>query len=57
METLSEFDFDRLSDELVDWGVATYTVPGQELSGDRYVVCPYPNGMLLAAVDGVGLGQ
>jgi serine phosphatase RsbU (regulator of sigma subunit) len=57
MEALSEFYSDRLNDELVDWGVATYTVPGQTLSGDRHVVCPYPNGVLIAAVDGVGHGQ
>lgn len=55
METLSEFSFDRLNDELVDWGVAME--PGQELSGDRHVVCPYPNGVLVAAVDGVGHGR
>ena len=46
-----------MSDQLIEWGVATCTVPGQTLSGDRAVVCPYANGMIVGAVDGIGHGQ
>jgi negative regulator of sigma-B (phosphoserine phosphatase) len=42
--------------ELIEWGVATFTFPGQEACGDRYVVKRFPAGVLLAAVDGLGHG-
>lgn len=41
---------------LIDWGVAAFTLPGQEESGDRYAVVPFPEGILVAAVDGLGHG-
>ncbi|MGH7567629.1 MAG: SpoIIE family protein phosphatase [Gemmatimonadales bacterium] len=41
----------------VEWGVATRTLTGQDQSGDRHVVCPYPGGALLAVVDGLGHGD
>lgn len=43
-------------DQTVEWGMATCTQPGQMLSGDRHVICPSPQGILLAVVDGVGHG-
>ena len=42
---------------MIEWGVATLTLPGQSESGDRYVVRPFPDGVLVAAVDGVGHGD
>ena len=42
---------------LIDWGVATLALPGQAESGDRGVVKPFPNGVLVAVVDGLGHGQ
>lgn len=41
---------------LIDWAVATQTLPGQEVSGDLYVVRPFLNGVLVAVVDGLGHG-
>ncbi len=41
----------------IEWGVATLTLPGQAESGDRYVVKPFPDGVLVAAIDGVGHGH
>src|SRR5260370_32623458 len=40
----------------IDWGVATLALPGEAESGDRHLVQPTPNGVLLAAVDGLGHG-
>jgi negative regulator of sigma-B (phosphoserine phosphatase) len=42
--------------QLIDWGVATLTFPGQADCGDRYVVKRLPDGVLVAAVDGLGHG-
>ena len=42
---------------MIEWGVATLTLPGQGESGDRYVVRPFPGGVLVAAVDGLGHGD
>lgn len=41
----------------IDWGAATRALPGQAESGDRYLVQPLPNGVLVAAVDGLGHGS
>jgi phosphoserine phosphatase RsbX len=40
----------------IDWGAATRALPGQAESGDRHLVQPLPNGVLVAAVDGLGHG-
>src|SRR5260370_23541123 len=40
----------------IDWGVAARALPGESESGDRHLVQPIPNGVLLAAVDGLGHG-
>lgn len=41
----------------VDCGVAKFVLPGEELSGDRALVCSNQNAVLLAAVDGIGHGE
>ncbi len=42
---------------LVEWGVATATLAGESESGDMHLVKPFPSGVLLAAVDGLGHGD
>jgi len=46
-----------MTDAVIEWGVATLTLPGQGESGDSYVVRPFPDGVLVAAVDGLGHGD
>lgn len=41
---------------LVEWGVAAQTMAGQAASGDRHLVEPFPDGVLVAVVDGLGHG-
>jgi phosphoserine phosphatase RsbX len=43
--------------QIIEWGVASLAMPGQSQSGDRYVVHPSPNGVMVAAIDGLGHGQ
>jgi len=43
--------------ELIDWAVAGRALPGQERSGDLHVVEPFPAGVLVGAVDGLGHGD
>src|SRR5947209_1317002 len=45
------------SPALLDWGVASLPLPGQAVSGDLALVQPFPQGALVAAVDGVGHGE
>lgn len=40
----------------IDWHVAIRPQPGQRVCGDNYVVEPYPGGVLLGLVDGLGHG-
>jgi negative regulator of sigma-B (phosphoserine phosphatase) len=40
----------------VEWGVASRALEGQPVSGDLHAVAPTANGMLVAAVDGLGHG-
>lgn len=42
---------------VLEWGLATLALPGHVESGDRHVVQPFPNGVLVAAVDGLGHGE
>lgn len=39
------------------WSVATATLSGEVESGDRHLVQPFENGVLVAAVDGLGHGD
>lgn len=40
---------------LVEWGAATLALSGQ--CGDHHVVKPFPDGVLVAAIDGLGHGD
>jgi negative regulator of sigma-B (phosphoserine phosphatase) len=42
---------------LIEHGMASRPFPGQRISGDRALVTPFPNGVLAAAVDGLGHGE
>jgi negative regulator of sigma-B (phosphoserine phosphatase) len=42
---------------MVEYGVAKYVLPGQEESGDYHLVCCSRNGILIAAIDGIGHGE
>lgn len=42
---------------LIDWAVATRALAGQTASGDQYLVHPFPGGVLVAVVDGLGHGE
>jgi negative regulator of sigma-B (phosphoserine phosphatase) len=44
-------------DAYLEWGAAARALPGESESGDRYLVSAVPDGVLLAAVDGVGHGS
>src|SRR5512146_3524679 len=41
---------------LIAWGSASKPAPGQEVCGDLHLVKPFPGGVLLAVVDGLGHG-
>jgi serine phosphatase RsbU (regulator of sigma subunit) len=45
-----------MSIEGLDWSVATAAMPGEIESGDRHVVCPLSDGVLVAVIDGLGHG-
>lgn len=42
---------------LIDWGVATRTLPGERESGDLHFVKAVAHGVLVAVVDGLGHGS
>jgi serine phosphatase RsbU (regulator of sigma subunit) len=42
---------------MVDYGVANSILPGEDESGDRHVVCCKGDGVLIAAIDGIGHGD
>lgn len=41
----------------IDYGVAKFVLPGQGESGDHHLICFSPQGVLIAALDGVGHGE
>lgn len=41
----------------MDYGVAVAVLPGEKESGDHAIVCPQGEGVMVAAVDGVGHGE
>src|SRR5258708_21493503 len=43
--------------DLVECGVAGRMLEGQSVSGDRHVIRPFKDGVLLAVIDGVGHGD
>jgi phosphoserine phosphatase RsbX len=42
---------------LIEWGAAAAPLPGQVVSGDRFVVAPFAEGVLVAIADGLGHGD
>ena len=42
---------------IIEYGMATYALPGQSESGDRHLVRQRSNGVLVAVVDGLGHGD
>jgi phosphoserine phosphatase RsbX len=42
---------------MVEYGVAKFALPGQGASGDHHLVCCNDNGLLIAAIDGIGHGE
>jgi negative regulator of sigma-B (phosphoserine phosphatase) len=42
---------------LVEYGVAKFILPGQGESGDRHLICCGGDGVLIAAIDGIGHGE
>jgi len=48
---------ETLAPSRIEWGVASRALPGQPSSGDLNVVKPFPNGVLIAALDGIGHGE
>ena len=42
---------------MVEYGVAKFVLPGQDESGDHHLVCCNRNGILVAAIDGIGHGE
>jgi phosphoserine phosphatase RsbX len=42
---------------IIEYGMASYALPGQSESGDRYLVRQRSNGVLIAVVDGLGHGD
>jgi len=47
---------ETVSTGVIEWAVAELVLPGQTESGDRYLVTPAPDGVLVAVVDGLGHG-
>jgi hypothetical protein len=45
-----------MDEQLIDWSAAILAVEGETVSGDMYLIRPFPNGVLIAAVDGLGHG-
>src|SRR5439155_15774712 len=41
---------------VVEWAITSATCPGQTVSGDRGAVITFPDGVLVAAIDGLGHG-
>ncbi len=42
---------------MVEYGVAKFALPGEGESGDHHLVCCNRNGILIAAIDGLGHGE
>ena len=43
--------------ETIEWGVATRSRRGEAMNGDLGVVTVLPEGLLVAAIDGLGHGD
>lgn len=47
---------DEAALRLIEWGFAEMPLEGEAVSGDRYIIKPFQNGILMAVVDGLGHG-
>lgn len=45
-----------MENRLIDWSAAILAVAGETVSGDMYLIRPFPEGVLVGAVDGLGHG-
>ena len=52
-DTIRELSHEAAS---LQWGVAAKALQGELASGDAYVVCAHPRGMLVAVIDALGHG-
>lgn len=43
--------------EIIQWGHASFTLPGEKKSGDVHVVKHFPDGVLVSVIDGLGHGS
>src|SRR5712691_3523021 len=41
----------------IDWAVAARPLAGQSVSGDQHAVAPFPAGVLVGVIDGLGHGE
>jgi phosphoserine phosphatase RsbX len=48
---------ETIREPVVEYGVAKFALPGQGESGDHHLVCCNQNGVLIAAIDGIGHGE
>jgi hypothetical protein len=48
---------ETIREPVVEYGVAKFALPGQGESGDDHLVCFNQNGVLIAAIDGIGHGE
>ncbi|HET8924293.1 MAG TPA: SpoIIE family protein phosphatase [Candidatus Acidoferrum sp.] len=48
---------ETIREPMVEYGVAKFVLPGQDESGDDHLVCCNRNGILIAAIDGIGHGE
>jgi negative regulator of sigma-B (phosphoserine phosphatase) len=48
---------ETLASSILEWGFASRVLPGQPSSGDLQVVKSFPDGVLVAALDGIGHGD
>src|SRR5438093_709986 len=41
----------------IEWGIVSQAFPGETECGDRHLVAGFPNGALVAVIDGLGHGE
>ncbi|MBI2428633.1 MAG: SpoIIE family protein phosphatase [Ignavibacteriales bacterium] len=44
------------TNDIIQWGQASFTLPGEKKSGDLYVVKHFQDGVLVSVIDGLGHG-
>lgn len=45
-----------MENPIIDWSAAILAIEGETVSGDKYLIRPFSDGVLVAAVDGLGHG-